>query len=37
MMVLALGLVGLAVLMLAAGELGRRTKAPVADLAEAEA
>jgi predicted Na+-dependent transporter len=35
MMVLALGLVGLAVLMLSAGELGRRSKAPVADLSEA--
>jgi len=35
MMVLALGLVGLAVLMVSAGELGRRAKAPVGDLAEA--
>ena len=35
MMVLTIGLVGLAVLMLSAGELGRRAKAPVADLAEA--
>lgn len=35
MMVLTIGLVGLAVLMLAAGELGRRAKAPVADLSEA--
>jgi predicted Na+-dependent transporter len=35
MMVLTIGLVGLAVLMLSAGELGRRAKAPAADLAEA--
>jgi predicted Na+-dependent transporter len=35
MMVLVLGLVGLAVLMVAAGELGRRSKAPVGDLSEA--
>ena len=35
MMVLTLGLVGLAVLMLAAGELGRRAKSSVADLSEA--
>ncbi len=34
-MVLTLGLVGLAVLMLLAGELGRRAKAPAADLSEA--
>jgi len=35
MMVLVLGLVGLAVLMVSAGELGRRAKAPGADLSEA--
>jgi len=35
MMVLVLGLVGLAVLMVAAGELGRRSKVPVGDLSEA--
>jgi len=35
MMVLALGLVGLAVLMVAAGELGRRSKAPPGDLSDA--
>jgi predicted Na+-dependent transporter len=35
MMVLTIGLVGLAVLMLSAGELGRRAKTPAADLAEA--
>jgi BASS family bile acid:Na+ symporter len=35
MMVLALGLVGLAVLMVSAGELGRRAKAPVGHPAKA--
>jgi len=35
MMVLVLGLVGLAVLMVSAGELGRRAKAPAADLSDA--
>jgi predicted Na+-dependent transporter len=34
MMVLALGLMGLVVLMISAGELGRRTKASVGDLSE---
>jgi len=34
MMVLALGLLGLVVLMISAGELGRRSKAPVGDLSE---
>jgi len=35
MMVLVLGLIGLAVLMISAGELGRRSKAPLGDLSEA--